>query len=514
MAQSNTLEVPIRGMDCVGCTKSVQRAISALPGVQSVDVSLTAEKAVIQVDPSRVDLTVISKAVEDAGYSVPPPTTQQSAPAPLTSMTRQVLTLFGIVFGVVLFVVIVGEWLGFFEAVTERVPWLVGAAIVLAAGYPIFRNVIRSAMKREVTSHTLMSVGAVAALVVGQWATAAVVVFFMRVGDYTEHFTMERARRAVKDLTALTPQTARVERDGQEYDVPATDVHPGEVVVIRPGDKIPVDGEVISGQATIDQAAITGEAMPVEVGPGAKVFAATIARLGSLRVRTTQVGPDTTFGRVIKLVEEAEANKADVQRIGDKFSAYYLPVVAAIAALTFLIRRDPLATAAVLVVACSCSFALATPIAMLASIGAGAKQGLLIKGGKYLETLARADVLLLDKTGTLTLGRPQITDVVPLNGLSENDLLTLAASAERYSEHPLAEAVRSAAKERGLSFLELKNFEAIPGMGVQAQVNGNNVTVGSYRMLPGGDVFAVADELQVHGKTQIFVLSAFNTLNY
>jgi len=177
------------------------------------------------------------------------------------------------------------------------------------------------------------------------------------------------------------------------------------------------------------------------------VFAATIARLGSLRVRVTHVGADTTFGRVIKLVEEAEAHRADVQRIADTFSAYYLPVVAAIAALTFLIRSDPLSTAAVLVVACSCSFALATPIAMLASVGAGAKRGLLIKGGKYLETLARADVLLVDKTGTLTLGRPQITDVIVLNGMPANEVLALAASAERYSEHPLAEAVRSAARE-------------------------------------------------------------------
>ncbi|MFN8473854.1 MAG: cation-translocating P-type ATPase [Anaerolineae bacterium] len=505
MASLNTLEVPIRGMDCVECTKSVQRAISALPGVHAVDVSLTAEKAVIQLDPAQVDLASVCKAVEGAGYAVPQSDNEQRSTAPLAGLTRQVLTLFGIVFGVVLFVVVVGEWLGLFEALTARVPWFVGVGIVLVFGYPIFRNVIRSALKREITSHTLMSVGAVAALIVGQWATAAVVVFFMRVGDYAEHFTTERARRAVKDLTALAPQTARVERDGEEYEVPASEVRVGEIVVIRPGDKIPVDGEVVSGQATVDQATITGEAMPVEVGPGASVFAATIARLGSVRIRATHIGPDTTFGRVIKLVEEAEAHKADIQRIGDKFSAYYLPVVASIATLTFLVRRDPLATTAVLVVACSCSFALATPIAMLASIGAGAKRGLLIKGGKYLELLARADVLLVDKTGTLTLGRPQITNVVPLNGLSENDLLTLAASAERYSEHPLAEAARAAARERGLSSLEPEDFESVPGMGVQARVNGNLVTIGSRRMLPMLEVPSIADELQAQGKTLLFV---------
>ncbi len=198
--------------------------------------------------------------------------------------------------------------------------------------------------------------------------------------------------------------------------------------------------------------------MPVEAGPGGRVFAATLLSLGSLRVRATHVGADTTFGRVIRLVEEAEAHRAAVQRIADRFSAYYLPVVAGVALLTFLLRRDPLATAAVLVVACSCSFALATPIAMLASIGAGAKRGLMIKGGKYLETLARADALLIDKTGTLTLGKPEITDftcwqigrTVILLSCSKTDS-SLAASAERYSEHPLAEAVRRSGPPRGVS---------------------------------------------------------------
>ena len=506
MAARMMLEVPVNGMDCSECTRSVQRAISALPGVESVEVSLTAEKAVIHLDPSQVDLTVISKAVADAGYSVPPPQPEAVEPAPLAGLTRRVLTLFGIVFGAVLFIVVIGEWMGFFEAITERVPWVVGAGIVLLFGYPIFRNVLRSALHREITSHTLMSVGAVAALVVGQWATAAVVVFFMRVGDYAERFTTERARRAVKDLTAMAPQTARVERDGHEIEVPTSEVRVGEVVIVRPGDKIPVDGDVVAGHATVEQAAITGEAMPVEVGPGSRVFAATLARLGSIRLRATHVGADTTFGRVIKLVEDAERHRADVQRIGDKFATYYLPVVASIAALTFLIRRDPLATTAVLVVACSCSFALATPIAMLASIGAGAKRGLLIKGGKYLETLAHADVLLLDKTGTLTLGRPQITDIVTLNGLAENELLALAASAERYSEHPLADAVRSAAATRGLPLFEPEDFEAIPGVGVRARLNGDTVSVGSRRVVPTDAELTAADKLQEEGKTLLFVV--------
>lgn len=505
MSVIKALEVPVAGMDCAECTLHVQHAIAALPGVESVNVFLASEKAAIRLDPTLVDLPAIRKAVEDAGYSVPDITPHQVASSPIGDFTRPILTLFGVVFGVVLFIVVIGEWFGLFEQITDRVPWPIGVAIVLIGGYPIFRNVIRAALRRQVISHTLMTVGVIAALVVGQWATAVVIVFFMRVGDYAENFTTERARRAVKDLTAMAPQTARVERDGQEVELPIAEVQVGDTVIVRPGEKIPVDGDVIDGQATVDQATITGESMPVEAGPGARVFAATIARLGHLRVRTIHVGADTTFGRVIKMVEEAEAHRADVQRIADKFSAYYLPVVAGIATLTFLISRNPLSTAAVLVVACSCSFALATPIAMLASIGAGAKRGLLIKGGKYLELLARADVLLIDKTGTLTLGKPQITDVIALNGLPDSEILALAASTERYSEHPLAETVRAAAREQGLTLAEPHDFEAIPGMGVRAKVDGSRVAVGSWRMMPNAAVLDHAAELEARGKTLLFI---------
>ena len=348
-----------------------------------------------------------------------------------------------------------------------------------------------------------MTLGVIAALAVGEWATAAVVVFFMRVGDYAERFTAEGARRAVKELTSLAPQTARVERGQGEVELPIGDVNIGDLVVVRPGELIPVDGEVVSGHATINQATITGEAVPVDAGPGAQVFAATIAQLGSLRVRTTRVGPDTTFGRVVKMVEEAEAHRADVQRFADKFTGYYLPIVAGIALLTFLISRDPLATAAVLVVACSCSIALATPIAMLASIGAAAKQGLLIKGGKYLETLAKADVLLIDKTGTLTLGQPQVTDIVPLNGLGPDAALLLAASAERYSEHPLAEALRTAAQERALVLADPDAFTAFPGIGVQATVNQHRVEVGNRRLVAVASPTAAA--LEAEGKTLLYM---------
>ncbi|HZR39232.1 MAG TPA: cation-translocating P-type ATPase, partial [Ktedonobacteraceae bacterium] len=507
MAKHTTIEVPVQGMDCTECTMHVRKAIAALPGVEAVDVLLSTEKAIVQLDPAQVDLPAIRKAVANAGYSVPEQTGQQplSSLSPFNDFTRRILTLFGIVFGVVLFVVVVGEWLGFFEAITEHVPWWIGLGIVLIGGYPVFLNVMRATLKGRVISHTLMSIGVLAALVIGQWATAAVVVFFMRVGDFAERFTTERARRAVKDLSALAPQTARVVRDEAEVDVPVSEVHVGELVVVRPGEQIPVDGVVVSGQATVDQSTITGESMPIEIAPGGMVFAASFTRLGSLRIRVSRVGEDTTFGHVIKLVEQAEAQRAPVQRIADKFSAYYLPVVALIALLTFVLRHDPLASAAVLVVACSCSFTLATPIAMLASIGAGAKRGLLIKGGKYLEILARADVLLIDKTGTLTLGRPRITAIQAFNELSEDELLALAATVERDSEHPIAEAVRQEASRHKIALYTAQDFCAMPGVGVQARVNDHVIMVGSQKIFAAETNYSDVQALEAQGQTLLCV---------
>ena len=507
MSNLQTLEIPISGMDCAECTQHVQHAIEKLPGVQSVNVFLGTEKAVVKLDPTQVDIPAIRSAVRGAGYDVPASDAPKAAPVSMGDFNRKLTVMLVGVFAIILSVVIFGEVLGLFDFLNERVPFLLGLVVVLAGGYPVFMNVIRATLKRQIISHTLMTLGVIAALVVGQWVTAALVVVFMRIGDYVENFTTESARRAVKELTALTPQTARVERDGAELEIPVSEVKVGETIIVRPGEKIAVDGEVISGQATIDQSAITGESMPIEAANGTHVYAATIAKLGSLRIRAERIGSDTTFGRVVKMVEEAEAHRADVQRIADKFSAWYLPVVAVIAALTFLISRNPLSTAAVLLVACSCSFALATPVAMLASVGASAKRGLLIKGGKYLELLARADVLLVDKTGTLTLGQPQVTDVVSLNGISRAEILTLAASAERYSEHPLAEAVRSLAHDENIPLFEPQDFEALPGLGVRAIINHQRIVIGNRRMISFSGPLVIVADLESQGKTLLFLES-------
>jgi Cd2+/Zn2+-exporting ATPase/Cu+-exporting ATPase len=508
MPQLKTIDVPVQGMDCAECVQHVRHAIDALPGVSHVEVYLASERATVQINPEQVDLAAIRAAVAGAGYRVPEET--QPAPAENTAEERAFarragLLLAGVV-GFVLFVIVLGEWLGVFERLTERVPLPVGIAFVAIAGFTAFRNVWRATLRRQITAHHLMTLGVIAALAVGQWATALVVVFLMHVGDFVERFTAARARRAVKDLAALAPATARVWRDETEVDIPADQVRVGETVIVRPGEQIPVDGEVIDGRATINQAAITGEPLPVDAGPGSLVYAATIAELGHLRVCATKVGRDATFGKVVRMVEEAEARRGRVQTAADRFAGIYLPIVAGIAALTFIISRNPLATAAVLVVACSCSFALATPIAMLASIGAAARRGLLIKGGQYIESLARADVLLIDKTGTLTLGQPRISEIVPVDGVySRNDVLSYAASAERYSEHPLAQAVREAAARHALPLFEPQAFEALPGQGIRATIDGRSIVVGNRAFVVEPSLTTAWPEATRNGKTTLYV---------
>ena len=506
MEQIQTIEIPIAGMDCTECTQHVQHAISGVDGVKKVDVFLSSEKAIVQLNPSVAKMDEIRTAVKNAGYSVSSKDDETKTPnAVLADFSRRMFTAFGLAFGAVIIIVVLGEWLGLLEGLTELIPFPVGVGIVLLGGAPIFLNVIRATLNKQVIAHTLMSIGAIAALLVGEWTTAMVVIFFMHIGGYTERLTAEGARRAVKDLTAMAPQTARIEKDSEEKEIPIADVQLNDIVIVRPGEKIPVDGEVIAGDAAVDQSSVTGEAMPVEAGIGSQVRGATILKQGTLKVRTQAVGAQSMFGRVIKMVEEAEAHRADVQQFADKFSAYYLPVVAGIAALTFLFTRNPLSTAAVLLVACSCTIALATPIAMLATIGMNAKHGVLIKGGKYIETLARADVLLIDKTGTLTLGKPIVTDIIALNSMDEHTLLSYAASADRYSEHPLADALRRAASERGIQLLEPNNFESLPGVGVKANVNGMKVLVGKNTtnrdLLP-----PQVDDLEWQGKTVFFVM--------
>ena len=305
----------------------------------------------------------------------------------------------------------------------------------------------------------------------------------MRLADFIEGYTTERSRQAIKELLKLAPETARVERDGRDVEVPAEQVRPGEVVLIKSGDRIPVDGVVLDGHAAVNQASITGESIPVEKEPGAEVFAATICDRGALRVRVERVGKDTTFGQILRLVEQADANKAPVQRFADRFTAYYIPVVIAMALATYVISGNTTAAVATVLVACSCAIAMATPTTVLAAVGWAARRGIVVKGGRYLEALAKVDVLVMDKTGTVTMGRPEVTAVLPVGTATEESVLGVAASLERRSEHPLADGIVRAAEKAGLVLEAPTSFEVYPGEGVVGELGGAGVMCGTERLL-------------------------------
>jgi Cd2+/Zn2+-exporting ATPase/Cu+-exporting ATPase len=488
------LELTVTELDCADEAEQIQRTLGRLNGVTEVQTAVNARKAIVAYDPERIEPAAIREAIRGLGMTV------SDSGAPVAGQRRSLPEVVGWAFvsivALAALVGIAGERLGVAEALVERIPAWVAILAVLSGGYPIFRNVVRALRNRSVTSHALMTLGIAGALLIGQYAAAAVIVFFMRLADFIEGYTTERSRQAIKELLKLSPETAHVERDGREVEVPAGDVRQGEVVLIKSGERLPVDGVVVEGRASVNQAPITGESLPIEKQAGDRVFAATICERGALRVRTERVGRDTTFGQIVRLVEEAEAAKAPVQRFADRFTAYYIPVVLAAAIVTYLVGQSATAAVATVLVACSCAIAMATPVTVLAAVGRSARRGIVIKGGRYLEALAKVDTIVMDKTGTLTIGRPEVTEVVALDG-DETEVLRLAASVERRSEHPLAEGIIRSAEMRGLSTREPRDFTVYPGEGVAATVDGVAVLCGTERLLVRMGV-AVPDELHAH----------------
>lgn len=488
------LEMTVAELDCADEAEQIQRALSRLSGVTEVQTAVNARKAIVAYDPERIEPDTIREAIRGLGMTV----TDSSAPVARRrrSLPDMLSWAFVSIVALVALVGIAGERLGIAEALAERIPPWVAVLAVLTGGYPIFRNVLRALRNRSVTSHALMTLGIVGALAIRQYAAAAVIVFFMRLADFIEGYTTDRSRQAIKELLKLAPETAHVEREGREVELPADQVRRGEVVLVKPGERLPVDGIVVEGRASVNQAPITGESMPVEKQPGDQVFAATICDRGALRVRTERVGRDTTFGQIVRLVEEAEAAKAPVQRFADRFTAYYIPVVLAAAVMTYLVSRSATAAVATVLVACSCAIAMATPVTVLAAVGRSARRGIVIKGGRYLEALAKVDTLVMDKTGTLTIGRPEVTDVIPFDA-DEDEVLRLAATLERRSEHPLAEGILRSAETRRLTLGEPRDFTVYPGEGVAGTVDDVPVLCGTERLLVRMGV-AVPDEVHTH----------------
>jgi Cd2+/Zn2+-exporting ATPase/Cu+-exporting ATPase len=510
------LELIVAELHCADEAAQIEGALGRLPAVTGVRTSVAAHKVLVRYDPRGIGPDELQAAIARLGMTVR--AGGEPALARPAGLGERLGAVFVTVVAIVVLVGILGERLGLFEAVAARVPAWLTLSAVLIGGYPIFRNVLRALRNRTVTSYALMTLGIVGALLIRQYAAAAVIVFFMRLGDFLERFTTERSRQAIRALLTLAPETARVESDGREVEMPAADVRAGQIIVVKPGERIAVDGRVLAGHGAVNQAPITGESMPVEKAVGDPVFAATVLARGFLRVATERVGAATTFGRILTLVEEAETHKAPVQRFADRFTAYYIPVVVGAALLTYLVGRDPSAAVAVILVACSCAIAMATPTVVLASVGRAARRGLIVKGGRSLEALAKVDTLVMDKTGTVTFGAPRVTEVVALDGFGEADVLARAAAVERYSEHPVASAVVAEAQRQGLSIGSPEAFEVLPGEGVVASVGTDQTACGTARLLARRGVSLPraaldrATTLEAAGRTVVYLAAGSRLL--
>jgi Cu+-exporting ATPase len=538
--------VSVQGMDCASCVRRVEKALANVPGVLSASVNLATERATVELLPGQVAIADLRRAVEDAGYHLRELAEEgQDAEAEAHNREQRTLLaklLFAGIVGAILMLGAQHQHIPLLADIPVRwinvVSFLLATPVQFWAGWQFYVGTWKTAKRFTTDMNTLIAVGTSAAYGYSiaatfgprlfeaasietsvYFETSAIIIALILLGRWLEARAKGRTSAAIKRLMGLRAKTARVVRDGQEVDIPIEQVAPGDVVVVRPGEKIPVDGIVLEGRSAVDESMITGESIPVEKGPGDAVIGATINKVGSFRFRATKVGKETVLAQIIRLVEEAQGSKAPIQRLADVVASYFVPAVMAVAALTFAVwliigPSPPLTYAllnavAVLIIACPCALGLATPTAIMVSTGKGAESGVLIRGGEALETAHRVQAAVMDKTGTITEGRPRVTDVLAGNG-QPDEVLRLAASAERGSEHPLGEAIVAAAQERGLALAEAQDFVAVPGLGVQARVGGRQVLLGNLSLMEQraaklNGLAATAEELLAQGKTAMFV---------
>jgi heavy metal translocating P-type ATPase len=360
---------------------------------------------------------------------------------------------------------------------------VIGILATLIGGYPIFKEAFENIAERKMTMELSMTIALLSALAIGEFFTALVITVFVLAAEVLEGLTVGRGRRAIQDLLDFLPRTVSVRRNNEVVEIAAEDLQVGDSVIVKPGGRIPVDGMVLSGRSFVEQAAITGEAMPVEKSSGSTVYAGTINQSGALDVRADKLGRDTTFGKIIEAVERAEKSRAPIQKTADRLAGYLVYFALGAAVLTFIITHNVRSTISVVIVAGACGIAVGTPLAILGAIGRAAHHGAIIKGGLYLEALSEVDTVLLDKTGTLTFGTPQIRDVVSANGFTERQILAAASIAERKSEHPLAKAIIAHAADLAIPVVEPDQFAYTPGKGVIADYRGEQIVVGSRTLL-------------------------------
>lgn len=370
---------------------------------------------------------------------------------------------------------------------TRAADWLyLSSAIV--GGAPIFKLALGNVLRDfDLTAGVMVSIAMIAALIVGEYSAAALVAFMMLIGEMLEDFTIARADNALNELASLVPTLVTIRRDGQDVDVPIEEVKRDDLVLVRPGGRIPVDGFVRDGNAAVDQSSITGESMPIDKGPDDYVYAGTLCMTGALNIIVHEVGQSTTLGNMITLVKQARSTQAPVQRVANKYAQYFTPMAMLIAIAAYLLTGDVIRSITVLIVICPCSLVLATPTAVVAAIGNAARRGVLVKHGPAMEQIGKVDCVAFDKTGTLTLGEPSLKQTIVLNGMRSQDILALAASAERSSEHPLGRAIVTAARDLGLEIVPPQDFEALPGHGIRAMVQGREIVIGE-RMLSNAGI--------------------------
>ncbi len=537
-------ELAIEGMTCASCVARVEKAIGSLEGVDSAVVNLATERATVVYSPGTTSLTAMMDAVKQAGYGAHLVEREKedehrrlrqrelarlrtSVAAAAALSLPLLVAMFAAMFQV--------QALSFLH--NPFVQLALATPVQFVIGYRFYRNAFHSLRAGSPGMDVLVALGTSAAylfslynaflrpLAPGEsphlyFEASAIIITLVLLGKLLEAVAKGRTSDAIKRLMGLAPRTARVVRDGREIDILIEEVQPGEQVLVRPGEKIPVDGVIVSGSSAIDESMITGESLPVEKGPGQEVIGATINRFGTFRFSATRVGRDTVLAQIIKVVEDAQGSKAPIQKLADKVAGIFVPAVLGIAALTFLVwllvfgnlGMGLISAVAVLVIACPCAMGLATPTAIMVGTGKGAEHGILIRSGESLERAHKLQVIVLDKTGTITRGKPALTDLVPLNGLGRPDLLRLAGVAERGSEHPLGQAIyESAASELG-SLAEPEEFQAVPGKGVMASVGGKTVHVGTRGYLEALGIATSAAEaelvrLEEQGKTAMMMAS-------
>lgn len=547
--------IPISGMTCASCANSVEKAIRKLPGIQEVSVNFASEKAKVIYNAAEVRISEIKDAIAKAGYKAMVVISdkqtdheRESRDAEMKSLWRRFVISAS--FTVPLLYIAMGHMLGFplpevimpeMHPINFGLIQLLLVLPIITAGYKFYTVGFSKLIRREPNMDSLIALGTSAAFLYGVYAivqiaggnteyskdlyfeTSGVIIALILLGKYLEAVSKGKTSEAIKKLMGLAPKTAVVIHEGKEMIIPIEEVEVGDIILVKPGEKIPVDGELLEGRSSVDESMITGESIPVEKNAGSKVIGASINKNGIIRFEATKVGKDTALAQIIKLVEDAQGSKAPIAKLADVISGYFVPIVMAIAVIAgtaWYLSGMPVVFSltifiAVLVIACPCALGLATPTAIMVGTGKGAEYGVLIKGGEALETAHRINTIVFDKTGTITEGKPIVTDIIVTAGFDEYELVKLAASAEKGSEHPLGEAIVNKANEKNLGFYKAESFEAIPGHGIEVVINDKLVLLGNKKLMNerGLDVTLQneSDRLAAEGKTPMFI-AVDNTL--